>query len=63
MILCLFKCNVSEDFEANMNIMYRTAKDIAIEKKAEIVIFENSINKDILKLFDSKMIIISIRIV
>ena len=63
MMLCSSKCNVSEDFEANMNIMYWTAKNIAIEKKIKVIIFKNSINEDILKLFISKMIIILIRIV
>ena len=42
--------------------MYRTAKDIAIEKKLEIIIFKNSMNENIFKLFDLKMIIISIKI-
>ena len=43
--------------------MYLTAKDVAIEKKKiEIVIFENSINENILKLPDSEMIIISMKI-
>ena len=46
-----------------MNVMYRTAKDIAIEEKIEIVIFKDSMNEDILKLFDSKIIIILIRII
>ena len=62
MMLYSLKCNVSENFEANINIMYRIAKDIAIEKKIEVVIFENSMNENILKLFDLKMIIISIKI-
>ena len=58
MMLCLLKCNVFENFETNMNIMYLTAKNIAIEKKIEIVIFKDSINENILKLLDFKMIII-----
>ena len=63
MMLCLSKYSVFEDFKANMNIMYRTAKNIAIEKKIEVVIFENSINENIFKLSDSEMIIISIKII
>ena len=43
--------------------MYRRAKDIAIEKKIEIIIFKNLMNENILKLSDLKMIIISIKIV
>ena len=43
--------------------MYWTAKNIAIEKKIEIIIFENLMNEDILKLSDSKIIIISIKII
>ena len=63
MILCSSKCNASEDFEANMNIIYLTAKDVAIEKKKiKIVIFENSINENILKLFNFEMIIILMKI-
>ena len=63
MMLCSSKCNVFENFEMNMNIMYLTAKDVAIEeKKIEIVIFENSMNEDIFKLSDSEMIIISMKI-
>ena len=61
-MLCSSKCNVFEDFEADISIMYQTAKDIAIEKKIKIVIFKNSMNEDILKLSDSKMIIILIKI-
>ena len=64
MILCSSKCNVFENFEMSMNIMYLTAKNVAIEeKKIKIVIFENSMNEDILKLFDFEMIIISMKIV
>ena len=33
MILCSSKCNVLENFEANINIMYLIAKSVAIEKK------------------------------
>ena len=62
MMLCSSKCNVSEDFEIHINIMYRTAKNIAIEKKIEIIIFENSMNEDIFKLSDSEMIIVLIKI-
>ena len=48
----------------NMNIMYLIVKDVAIEeKKIEIVIFEDSMNKNIFKLFDFEMIIISMKIV
>ena len=62
-MLCSSKYNVFENFEASMNIMYLTAKDVAIEKKKiEIVIFEDSMNEDILKLFDFEMIIISMKI-
>ena len=47
-----------------MNIIYLTAKDVAIEeKKIEIVIFEDSMNESILKLLDSEMIIISMKII
>ena len=64
MILCSSKCNVSENFETNMNIMYLIAKDVAIEeKKIKIVIFKNSMNENILKLFDSEIIIILMKIV
>ena len=46
-----------------MNIIYLIAKDVAIKKKKiEIVIFENSMNENILKLSDSEMIIILIKI-
>ena len=63
-MLCSSKYNIFEDFEMNMNIMYLTAKDVAIKKKKiEIVIFENSMNEDIFKLFDSEMIIISMKII
>ena len=64
MILCLSKYNISEDFEMNMNIMYLIAKSVAIEEnKIEIVIFKDLMNENILKLFDSKMIIISMKII
>ena len=64
MILYSSKCNVSKNFEANINIMYLIAKNVAIEeKKIEIVIFKDSINENILKLFDSEIIIISMKIV
>ena len=45
--------------------MYLIAKNVAIEeKKIEIVIFrENSINENIFKLFNSEMIIISMKII
>ena len=44
--------------------MYLTAKDVAIEKKKiEIIIFENLMNENIFKLFDSEMIIISMKII
>ena len=47
-----------------MNIMYLIAKDVAIEeKKIKIIIFENLMNENILKLFDFKMIIISMKII
>ena len=63
-ILCSSKCNVFENFEANINIIYLTAKDVAIEKKKiKIDIFENLMNENILKLLDSEMIIISIKII
>ena len=42
--------------------MYRTAKNIAIEKEIEVIIFENSMNEDIFKLSDSEIIMISIKI-
>ena len=43
--------------------MYLTAKDVAIKKKKiEIIIFKDSMNEDILKLPDSEMIIISMKI-
>ena len=64
MILCSSKCNAFEDFEINMNIMYLTAKNVAIEKKKiEINIFENSMNENIFKLFDSEIIIILMKII
>ena len=63
-MLCSLKCNISENFEMNINIMYLTAKSVAIEKKKiEIIIFENSMNEDIFKLFDFKMIIILMKII
>ena len=63
MILCLLKCNVFVNFEMNMNIMYLTAKNVAIEKKKiKIVIFENTMNENVFKLFDFKMIIILMKI-
>ena len=47
-----------------MSIMYLTAKNVAIEKKKiEVDIFEDSMDEDILKLPDFKMIIISMKIV
>ena len=64
MMLCSSKCNVFEDFEASMNIIYLIAKNVAIEeKKIEIVIFENLMNESIFKLSDLEMIIISMKIV
>ena len=43
--------------------MYLIAKNVAIEeKKIKVVIFENSMNEDILKLSDFKIIIISMKI-
>ena len=43
--------------------MYLIAKDVAIEKKKiEINIFEDSMNEDILKLFDPEVVIISMKI-
>ena len=43
--------------------MYLTAKNVAIEeKKIEVDIFEDSMNEGIFKLFDSEMIIISMKI-
>ena len=44
--------------------MYLIAKDVAIEKKKiKIVIFKNSMNKNIFKLFDFEIIIILMKIV
>ena len=64
MMLCSSKCNVFEDFETSMNIMYLTAKNVAIEeKKIEVVIFEDLMNESIPKLFDSEMIIILMKII
>ena len=64
MILYSSKYNVSENFEINMNIMYFTAKDVAIEeKKIEVDIFEDSMNENIFKLPDSEIIIISMKII
>ena len=63
-MLCLLKCNAFENFKMSINIMYLIAKDVAIEeKKIKIVIFENLINEDILKLSDSEMIIILMKII
>ena len=43
--------------------MYLTAKDVVIgKKKIKVDIFENSMNESILKLSDSEMIIISMKI-
>ena len=64
MMLCSSKCNVSEDFETNMNIMYQTAKNITSEEKEiEIIIFDDSMNENILKLSDSEMIMILMKII
>ena len=64
MMLCSSKCNALKNFKANINIMYRTAKNIMNEKKEiKIVIFDDSMNKSILKLSDSEMIMISMKIV
>ena len=64
MMLCSLKCNVSEDLETDMNIMYRTAKNITREEKEiEIVIFDDLMNENIFKLFNSEMIMISMKIV
>ena len=64
MILYSSKCNASENFEADINIMYRTIKNITNEKeKIEVVIFDDSMNENILKLFDSEMIMILMKIV
>ena len=63
-MLCLSKCNVSENFEANINIIYLIIKDVAIEKKKiKIVIFENLMNENIFKLLDFEVIIISMKII
>ena len=63
MILYLSKYNASENLEMNINIMYLITKNVAIEeKKIKINIFENSINENIFKLFDFKMIIILMKI-
>ena len=63
-MLCSSKCNASENFEADMNIMYRTAKSITSEEKEiEIVIFDDSMNESIFKLSDSEMIMILMKIV
>ena len=63
-MLCLSKCNASKNFEANINIMYRTAKNITSEKKEiEVVIFDDSMNENIFKLSDSEMIMISTKII
>ena len=64
MILCSSKYNVFENFEASINIMYLTAKNVAIEeKKIEIVIFEDLMNENIFKLSDSEIIIILMKTV
>ena len=64
MILCSLKCNVFEDFEMNMSIMYLIAKNVVIEKeKIEIIIFENSMNESIFKLLNSEIIIILMKII
>ena len=64
MILCSSKCNVSKNFETDMNIMYRTTKNITSEEeKIEVVIFDDLMNEDIFKLSDSEMIMISMKIV
>ena len=64
MILCSSKCNASENFKADINIMYRTAKNITNEKKEiKVFIFDDLINESILKLFDFKMIMISMKII
>ena len=64
MILCLSKCNVFKNFEMNTNIIYLTAKNVAIEKKKiKIVIFKNLMNENILKLSDFEMIIILMKII
>ena len=58
------KCNISEDFKTDMNIMYRIIKNIASEEEEiEVIIFNDSRNKSIFKLFDSKIIISSMKIV
>ena len=62
-MLCSSKCNASENFEANMNIMYRITKSITNEEKEiEIVIFDDLMNKSILKLSDFEIIMILIKI-
>ena len=63
-MLCSLKCNASENFEANINIMYQTAKKISSEEKEiEVIIFNNLMNEDILKLSDSEIFIILMKIV
>ena len=63
-MLCSSKCDASEDFETNMNIMYQTAKNITSEEKEiEIVIFDDLMNENILKLSDSEMIMILMKII
>ena len=63
-MLCSSKCNASENFKADMNIMYRTAKNIINEEeKIKVVIFDNLMNENILKLSDSEMIMISMKII
>ena len=44
--------------------MYRTAKSITNEEKEiEVIIFDDLMNENILKLFDSKMIMILMKII
>ena len=64
MMLCSSKCNALENFEADINIMYRTAKNITSEEKEiKILIFDDLMNKSIFKLSNSEMIMISMKIV
>ena len=63
-MLCSSKCNVSKNFETDISIIYRTAKNITSEKKEiEIIIFDNLMNENIFKLFDFEMIMILMKIV
>ena len=63
-MLCSSKCNASKNLEADISIMYRTAKNITNEKKEiEVVIFDDLMNENILKLSDSEMIMILMKIV